>query len=362
MKREYTFTLSGTASFVCIQDEVPSIDMLVMGRAGAVLIVCDANTEPIARIVAGPGEAALCVLEPGETAKHWGSVERILHAAHAAGLGRDGLVIGVGGGVVSDLAAFAASVYMRGVEAALVSTSLMGMVDAAVGGKTGFDLFDIKNLAGTFYPASRVYMPTRSLASLPMREWKSGMAELIKTAVLDAEDVRGELLGLLTALPPMRVGQAAEPNEALLECIARAVRVKGRIVEADPMETGAERIMLNLGHTFGHALESSVGLGRLSHGEAVAWGIARACDLGLALGITPPARAAAVMTLLRSFDYELAVPHPLGDIALFMKALHSDKKKQAGKVRFIVPAAVGAELVSGERIAPALIARIAGAS
>ena len=358
MKFEYTFTLSGTVSHVCIQDEVPSINTLIVDQSRRSLLICDVNTERFARAVAGDTDAALCVLAAGEAAKNWASIEAILRAAHSAGLGRDGLLIGIGGGVINDMTAFAASVYMRGVAVALVSTTLLGMVDAALGGKTGFDLFDIKNLVGTFYPASRVYMPVSSLASLPAREWKSGMAELIKTAILDAEDKNSEFLALLASLP----AQATEAGDTLVECIARAVRIKGRIVQADPKETGAERITLNLGHTFAHALESSVGLGQLSHGEAVAWGIARACDLGLALGITPPSRAAAIMALLRSFDYELAAPYPLGDITLFMNALSSDKKKKAGKVRFVVPSAVGTELVSGERIEPALIARIVGVS
>jgi 3-dehydroquinate synthase len=357
MKCEYTFTLSGTVSHVCIQDEVPSINTLIVDQGRRSLLVCDVNTERFARAVTGDTGAALCVLESGEAAKNWASIEVILRSAHSAGLGRDGLLIGVGGGVISDMTAFAASVYMRGVAVALVSTTLLGMVDAALGGKTGFDLFDIKNLVGTFYPASYICMPVSSLASLPAREWKSGMAELIKTAILDAEDKSGEFLRLLASLRP---AQTTEAGDTLVECIARAVRIKGRIVQADPKETGSERIMLNLGHTFAHALESSVGLGQLSHGEAVAWGIARACDLGLALGITPSSRAAAIMTLLHSFDYELAAPYPLGDIKLFMNALSSDKKKKAGKLNFVIPSDVGTELVSGERIELALIARIIG--
>jgi 3-dehydroquinate synthase len=359
MKCEYAFTLSGTVSHVCIQDEFPSIDTLIGNQGRRSLLVCDVNTERFACAVAGDTGAALCVLAAGEAAKNWASIEAILRSAHSAGLGRDGLLIGVGGGVISDLTAFAASVYMRGVAMALVSTTLLGMVDAAVGGKTGFDLFDIKNLVGTFYPASHVYMPVSSLASLSAREWKSGMAELIKTAILDAEDKNSEFLGLLASLHP---AHATEAGDTLVECIARSVRIKGRIVEADPKETGTERITLNLGHTFAHALESSAGLGQLSHGEAVAWGIARACDLGQALGITPPSRVAAIVALLRSFDYELAAPYPLGDATLFMNALSSDKKKKAGKLSFVVPSAVGTELISGERVEPTLLARIVGVS
>jgi len=218
---------------------------------------------------------------------------------------------------------------MRGCAAALISTTLLGMVDASVGGKTGFDLFGIKNLAGTFYPARHVYIPLESLASLPPAEWKSGMAELIKTAVLEGDD----FLSLIEKLD----GGFTVMTKTIAPCIDRAVRFKGRIVEEDPFETGGRRMLLNLGHTFGHALEAAVGLGRISHGEAVAWGIARSCELGLALGICPPHRAERIMLLLRAFDYETAAPYPFAAGAELIQALGSDKKKRRGKLVFIVP-------------------------
>ena len=147
------------------------------------LIIADENTSHIAKTVNYGFDYPVCILKSGEENKNWQSVETILNAANAYGLGRDGIFIAVGGGVVCDIAGFAASIYMRGCRLVFVSTTLLAMVDASVGGKTGFDLFDIKNLAGSFYPPEKVYIPTETLRTLPQKEFKSGMAELIKTAI-----------------------------------------------------------------------------------------------------------------------------------------------------------------------------------
>ncbi|GHV93944.1 3-dehydroquinate synthase [Spirochaetia bacterium] len=363
----YTFDAFETS--VHIRGEIPGIAQIAADMGAAIadngsgiadngaraadgffkpLIVCDEHTAPIADRIcavngaangaAGGDKSALprCVITGGEAAKAWPAVESILRAAREAGLGRDGVFIGVGGGVIGDLTAFAASIYMRGCGLVLVSTTLLGMVDASLGGKTGFDLFGIKNLAGTFYPARHVYMPLESLASLPAAEWKSGMAELIKTAILDGDDFLDELTNTDFA------GLTGD-TERLCRCVSRAVHFKGRIVAADPRESavwngGPVRVLLNLGHTFGHALESAAGLGTISHGEAVAWGIARACELGLVLGITPQTRAKKIKALLAAYGYETAAPHPLmGNEENFLKALGDDKKKKSGKLSFIVP-------------------------
>ncbi|MDR2632352.1 MAG: 3-dehydroquinate synthase [Treponema sp.] len=362
MNQEYTFTFDKTLSCVRIQEDFPSADRIRTdyeasgrGPVGQVLLVCDTNTEYIARDILGTQTLPCCVLPSGETAKQWVSVEAILRAATEAGLGRDGLFIGIGGGVVNDLTAFAASIYMRGAGLCLVSTSLLGMVDAAVGGKSGFDLFGMKNLAGTFYPAPLIYMPLHSLLTLPKAEWKSGMGELIKTAVLDTSPA---LLGQLRSRGGLPL---IEPRD-IQDCIIRAVLIKGRIVEADPKETGEERAHLNLGHTFAHALESAAGLGQVSHGEAVAWGMVRACELGYALGITPGARAEAITGLIKDWAYETRAPHPLlrapGSIEAFMRALGGDKKKKAGNLMFMVPAAQGVQRVSAKAIEAGLVERI----
>ncbi|GHU16600.1 3-dehydroquinate synthase [Spirochaetia bacterium] len=351
--KTFAFNFAGTISKVHIQDEIPAIDDIFedMGAGmpcPASLLVCDENTDPIASGMAVKRQdgqcTPFCVLKAGEEYKTWQSVEQILLAAKEAGLGRDGIFIAVGGGVVSDLTAFAASIYMRGARLCIVSTTLLGMVDAAVGGKTGFDLFGAKNFAGTFFPAPRIYLPIESLKTLPQKEWKSGMAELIKTAVLDKDEEFFRLIESLTGDFPQKLLE--EKPETLIDCIARSVALKGRIVEADPKEAGTERALLNMGHTFAHALESAAGLGRLSHGEAVAWGMARSCELGLALGITPRSRTGAITALLRACGYETAAPHPLqGEAETFLKTIGGDKKKKGGKLTFVVPAAQGAELV-----------------
>jgi 3-dehydroquinate synthase len=305
------------------------------------LLICDRNTEYLAAKIGG-GAVSLCTLEAGESHKNWQAVETILRTAHDAALGRDGTFIGVGGGVISDLCAFAASIYMRGCSVALVSTTLLGMVDAALGGKTGFDLFNKKNLAGTFYPARHVYIAMESLATLPPFEWKSGMAELIKTAVLEGDDFLDEIAS-------MGKNVVVWETPLLARCISRAVRYKGRIVAEDPLETGNRRVLLNLGHTFGHALESVAGLGTISHGEAVAWGMARSCELGVALGICPPQRAERIQALLSAFGYETGAPHPLmGNVHTFIQALGSDKKKRGGSLRFIVPDETNARPVTAD--------------
>ncbi|MDR2663427.1 MAG: 3-dehydroquinate synthase [Treponema sp.] len=298
------------------------------------MAVCDDHTLPLIRRV--DRRVPAVVLPPGESGKGWAVVETILRAAKEQGLGRDGLFIGAGGGVVCDLTAFAASVYMRGAALVLVPTTLLAMVDASLGGKTGFDFEGIKNLAGTFYPARGIVIATDFLKTLPGKEWKSGMAELIKTAVL-AED--SGFFDRLKELP-----RGIKDPRRFAPFIEEALRVKGGIVERDPLETGTERVLLNLGHTFGHALETSLGLGTISHGEAVAWGMARSCELGTELGLTPPERAKSICGVLQDWGYETGVPSFSPDPRSFRSALVRDKKKKNGMLRFVVPGAEGALL------------------
>jgi 3-dehydroquinate synthase len=298
------------------------------------LIIADENTAYIAAKICEGADYPCVFLKSGEENKNWASVETILSAAVKAGLGRDSIFIAVGGGVIGDLAGFAASIYMRGCRFVLVSTTLLGMVDASTGGKTGFDLFEIKNLIGSFYPAQSVYIPLNALSTLPQAEIKSGMAELIKTAVLSG----GDFLEQLTPLAEIfnNLNKFLEDG-SLQKCVERAVSYKGGIVSEDFRESG-KRMLLNLGHTFGHALESAAGFGNITHGEAVAWGIVRACELGLALKITPRERAQKIITLIKLFGYECVCPHPLAsNKETLLNAMKSDKKKKSGSLTFIVP-------------------------
>jgi len=299
------------------------------------LIIADENTSSIAAKLCDGWDLPFCIIKSGEENKNWQSVEKILAAAQTAGLGRDGIFIAVGGGVICDITAFAASIYKRGCSIVLVSTTLLGMVDASIGGKTGFDIFDIKNLIGSFYPAQTVYMPVISLNTLPQREWKSGMAELIKTAILSGDDFLDQITEKADLLKDYT--KLAE-SDILRKCIEKAVLYKGSIVSEDPKEISGKRMLLNLGHTFGHALESTAGLGVISHGEAVAWGITRACELGEKLQITPALRAKKIKDLLLSFGYECTNIHPLAsNTNALLNVMKSDKKKKQGKITFIVP-------------------------
>jgi 3-dehydroquinate synthase len=154
-------------------------------------------------------------------------------------------------------------------------------------------------------------------------------------------------------------GIRSDAYPVLEELIGQAVLVKGRLVEADPQEKEGGRALLNLGHTFGHALEAAAGLGSLTHGEAVAWGLVRACELGLALGITPEDRAREIREIVAAYGYETASPHPrMKDATSFMRALSGDKKKKAGALVFVIPNAAGAELASAASMPPGLLEKI----
>ena len=310
------------------------------------ILIADNNTAIFAEKFDKKFKLPHCILKSGEENKNWSSVEKILSCAHNAKLGRDGLFIAFGGGVIGDLSGFAASIYKRGCRFVLISTTLLGMVDASVGGKTGFDFSEIKNLAGTFYPAEKVFIPLDTLSTLSQIEWKSGMAELIKTAVLCEDDILFNLI--LENIENLKEYKNAD-KELLLKLIEKAVSFKGSIVSEDPKETGTKRVLLNLGHTFGHALESACGLGNISHGEAVAWGMVRSCELGCALGITPKERANKIIGLIKAFNYNCACPHPSAKEAnTLFNAMKNDKKNKNNSLRFIVPDVKGARSVNIE--------------
>jgi 3-dehydroquinate synthase len=346
MNMEFTFGEYKTNVYIDL--ELPSLDQIAacMGCETGYfkpLIICDENTAIIADKICGLQNPPRCILKSGEDSKSWESIQTILAAAKEAGLTRDGIFIGIGGGVIGDLTGYAASIYMRGCRLSLVSTTLLAMVDASVGGKTGIDLFGIKNLAGTFYPAETVFMPLNSLATLPEVEWKSGMAELIKTAVIEGDDFFDSISKIVSlCTKEAGTGNAFSGCQTLFKCIEHAVKCKGRIVSEDPREQGQQRRLLNLGHTFGHALEASAGLGKITHGEAVAWGIVRSCELGYTLGITPLDRAKKITELIALAGYHYTTPHPLAknteDIIIKLK---NDKKKKQEKFIFIVPGKTG---------------------
>jgi 3-dehydroquinate synthase len=286
------------------------------------LTVADTNTAGLC-----PGSRNLLKLPPGEQAKVWESVNAILARCAEAGLGRDSTIAGVGGGVICDLTAFAASIYMRGCGLVLAPTTLLAMVDASLGGKTGIDFQGFKNLVGTFYPAARLVVCPAVLAGLPEREYLSGLAEVIKSGIIG--DAR------LFALLEERHDDILDRDPSVLEeLIRRSLAVKGKIVEEDPREHG-RRAFLNLGHTFGHALESASGFSGWTHGEAVAWGMGRALAAGVILKVTDTGFARRARALLELYGYRLEAGVGLGNLA---PAFARDKKRRGGKVRLVLAA------------------------
>lgn len=290
---------------------------------GAALAVFDENTAPLFAGYSGPR----VVLPAGERYKTLDSVQKILDAALEAGLGRDSLIVGAGGGVITDMAALAASLFMRGCRLRLVPTSLLAMVDAALGGKTGVDYQGFKNLVGTFYPADELVIVPSLLNTLPQREYLCGLAEVLKAALLRDP----ELWSLLAEQRPAVLDRQPEVLNTLIQ---RSLRVKARIVEADLKEQG-ERAHLNLGHTFAHALETASGFtGVWNHGEAVAWGIVQALRLSERLGLCPSAYPTRIQQVFEAYGYRTLQ----NDVspADIVKAMVQDKKKARGRVRFIL--------------------------
>lgn len=300
--------------------EFVSIDKIDCSRWD--LTVFDENTDPLV----AKGTEKRWVIPSGEANKKWETVDSILKTALDNGLTRDSVIAGIGGGVLTDLTAFAASIYLRGCSLVLVPTTLLAMVDASFGGKTGMDYQGFKNMVGTFYPASKLIVSVDFLKTLPEEELKSGLAEVIKTALL------GDL-ELLSILETNKEAILDRDPAVLQDVVERCIAVKGQVVEEDLKESG-RRAHLNLGHTFGHALESIAGLGEFSHGEAVAWGMRQAAQVGESLGVNGLEYTKKVNELLDL--YEFTKPVPETDPMVFIKAMHKDKKKKGGQLRFIL--------------------------
>lgn len=274
-------------------------------------------------------------LAPGEPFKNLASVGAIWDAALGADADREALVVAFGGGVVGDLAGFAASTLLRGVRFVVAPTTLLSMVDSSVGGKTGFDHAAGKNLIGTFHQPSAVVADVDHLKTLPLRDRNAGFAEIVKIALMrDAaffESLEGSAERALA-------GDAG----ALLPMIRRAIELKAAVVRDDERE-GGERATLNFGHTIGHAVEAHDGYARHRHGEAVAIGMIAELALGEALGLVPPDLRARTADLLRRLGLPTSVPK--SELEAAWPLIASDKKRSRGAIRLPLPSALGRSAV-----------------
>jgi shikimate kinase / 3-dehydroquinate synthase len=303
---------------------------------GPVAIVCDENVASLYGNSLGKlfpregketGPADWIILPPGEGQKKLESVVLFWERFLEAGLDRKSTVVAVGGGVIGDLAGFAASTYLRGIAWVNIPTSLLAMVDASIGGKTGFNLPEGKNLVGSFHPASLVLACPSFLESLPEIEFRSGLAEVVKHGIL----ADPELFDLCAE-------GTEHVRKNLVEVVRRAMAVKVDVILEDPYEKG-RRAMLNLGHTVGHAIEK-VSEYKIRHGEAVSMGMVAEAKLSERLGIAKNGLSGRIRSVLQRLGLPVEIPAGLKREGL-IEAMRMDKKREQGIVRFPLPVEIG---------------------
>jgi 3-dehydroquinate synthetase len=336
MQKEYLVTVDGkVAGRVVGRDRLGDIAPL-LAEETEVFVVYDANVAWVAAevIEAVPGVCGSIAVEATEEDKSMDTVLLIVRSLLEAGASRKALVLAVGGGITTDLAGFAASIYKRGVRYANIPTTLLAQVDAAVGGKTGVNLDDYKNMLGVIVQPVFTFVCADTLRTLPRRDFLSGAAELLKTFIIENEEDHYDRA--------VRWLSAGGPEAELQELVLAAAAVKAGVVSRDPFEAG-ERRKLNLGHTFAHAIEHEAFRrgDDITHGEAVAMGMILAVRLSDALGVSEG------LTQRLAADFAAAglptqCPYPLQDLA---GAMDKDKKAEGSLVHFVLAERIGSVII-----------------
>jgi 3-dehydroquinate synthase len=289
-------------------------------------------------------DARAIVLVPGEERKSFTGLEQLCNALLDTGVDRGGLIVAFGGGVIGDLVGFAAAVLKRGIDFAQVPTTLLAQVDSSVGGKTAIDTEKGKNLIGAFHQPRIVIADTNTLATLPERELRAGYGEVAKYGALgDA--------AYFDWLEKNAADALNGAEKAIVDLVSHACRMKAGIVMRDEREAG-ERALLNLGHTFGHALEAATGYSdRLKHGEGVAIGMALAFKLSVALGLCPEADCLRFIRHIDTVGLPASIsdiPGPRPEIATLMMHMRHDKKVKDGKINFVLLRRIGEAFVTAD--------------
>lgn len=320
-----------------------------VARQGRVLIITNNVVAALyleqAKRLFGTTEAL--ILEDGEQHKTLATVGLIYDRLLGGKYDRNTLLVALGGGVVGDITGFAAATYQRGIRFVQVPTTLLAQVDSSVGGKTGVNHPLGKNMIGAFYQPECVLADTGVLRSLPERELKAGLAEVIKYALINKA-------GFLDWLDANRRQLLACDGNTLSEAIRVSCQQKAEIVSQDERESGI-RAWLNLGHTFGHAIETAAGYGNWLHGEAVAAGMVMAADLSMRQGLLSTDQARRIKKVLEDFGMPVAPPADITE-KRYMDIMLSDKKARAGKIRFVLLEAIGRAVVTSD-IDPANLSR-----
>ena len=317
----------------------------------------------MAALNAGGYKTSLVVIPAGEKAKTLAQTARIYNALLDARLGRDGFVMGLGGGVVGDLAGFVAATYLRGIDFVQVPTSLVAQVDAAIGGKTGVNLSRGKNLVGAFWQPRLVLCDLDTLKTLPAREYRSGWAEVIKYGIIRDADLFGVLGKFLQIAHGDSTGRDAfesrgrrrgrlnhstiQPfNEIPMDIVTRCCQIKAEIVSADEHEND-QRALLNFGHTLGHALETATNYRRYSHGEAISIGMVAAAWLSVKHAGLATQEADRIQNTLQAAGLPTLWPRETRQEKI-LQAIQLDKKVRAGKIRFVLIRRIGEALISND--------------
>ncbi len=309
------------------------------------LIVTDENVDPHAPPLAESLKAAgfrtsTVILQPGEETKSLAWANELYDELAEQNADRRTLVVALGGGVIGDLAGFAAATYNRGLPLFMVPTTLLAMVDSSVGGKVGINHERGKNLIGAFHQPTGVAIDLDYLKTLPEREFRSGLAEVVKYGVILDSEFFGYLERSTAAI-------LARDPEALETIVARSCTLKAHVVQQDEREETGVRAKLNYGHTFAHAFEIAAGYGTWLHGEAVSAGMVCAARLAQNLGRVPAEFNERQTKLLEAFGLPIR-PLPEWDADGMIDAMRRDKKSLAGRLRFVLPTAMGhVELVEG---------------
>ncbi len=330
-----------------LSDEIQAKVRELRAAGYPVAVLCDRNVAQTqaSALTAMFGDAPRCIVAAGEGTKSLAGLGEVLEFLAQNRVDRGGVLFAVGGGVIGDLGGFAAASYLRGIAFYQVPTTLLAMVDSSVGGKTGINLAAGKNLAGAFHQPRGVYIATDLLRTLPPREFAAGMAEVIKYGLLAEAPLFARLeKNPLTVL-----------SDDLATVIRRCCAIKARIVEADERELAKEggRALLNLGHTFGHAIEQAAGYGHYLHGEAIAIGLVAAAQLSHRLGLIPESAIGRIEKVLAAHALPVRLNAPL-PLAVLMAAMARDKKVRAGLPRFVVMQRLG-EAVTRDGV-PAVLA------
>ncbi|NNG04800.1 MAG: 3-dehydroquinate synthase [Inquilinus sp.] len=332
----------------------------LLGASGAVVVTDESVASlHLDRLSASLDQAGIAhrtiVLPPGEASKGLETLGRLLDDLLGAGLERSTAVIAFGGGVIGDLAGFAAAVALRGIPFIQVPTTLLAQVDSALGGKTGINSRHGKNLIGAFHQPRLVVSDVDLLDSLPVRQRRAGYAEVVKYGLIDRPD-------FFTWLEQEGAALLAGDSERLIRAIRTSCEAKAAIVAADEREAGA-RALLNLGHTFGHALEAETGFGdTLLHGEAVAIGMVMAFDLSVRLGLCPAADADRVRRHLAAVGLPVAPPRECRRPDALMAHMARDKKVADGRITFVLARGIGKAFVARDIDAAAAAAILAEAA